>query len=468
MNRGRFIQLFVLGLALRVPGLLFNGMADLYQILLEWGASVVRDGLVDAFAINYGIFSYALFGIAAWAADLVPRFWWAPYKIIILAFDVAVLIALLRIVPAERRTAVVFLYWLNPWFVVHEAYHGFWEGPHILFGLLAVLAAMRIERIEWRWGAIGASLACSAMFKPQGLVHFLGPLGLFLLIQAAMPGLQSKTPPAYVRRVLPFGAAAALLWYVTGAASVVIAISLAIVVVGGPPFALVENYRSAMTVMAGISNGGPGIWRFVAFVYMLVTGQHQTIPFVKMPRVLIAAISAIAAVVTFILQISLAVRIRPQDSDRTSRPIPVLGVLAFGSLVMSQFGVRAHINHSYGAMVLLIPFAVSHTSLRTPWIAMCAVLGLSHVLVFGLGHAALLPPEHLFDSYPAAARLIEQITSLPAYTVPDWPLRVQLSVNHAIGALPGETMVSLLSIGVFVLACLMVKELLTVLRFDRR
>ena len=58
VSASRFpIALFLLGIALRLPGLLFNGMADVYQILLEWGAAVHHLGLVDAFGINYGILS---------------------------------------------------------------------------------------------------------------------------------------------------------------------------------------------------------------------------------------------------------------------------------------------------------------------------------------------------------------------------------------------------------------------------
>ena len=54
----------------------------------------------------------------------------------------------------------------------------------------------------------------------------------------------------YVGRVLFFGPA---VWYALGAAAVLVAITLAMVAAGGSPMALVDNYRSAMTVMAGIS-----------------------------------------------------------------------------------------------------------------------------------------------------------------------------------------------------------------------
>ena len=467
MNRRDLISLFCLGLALRLGGLFFNGMADLYQILLEWGAHVVRDGLVDAFSTNYGIFSYGLFGIATRIADLIPRFWWAPYKLIILSFDIAVLVTLLGIASADDRRRALVFFWLNPWFILHEAYHGFWEAPHILFGLLAVRAAIGIERAEWRWSAIGALLACSAMFKPQGLLHFLAPMGLYLLVQAVRSSIVHRPSSIVGRDGLGAADVWRVVWYVAGAASVVVGLSLAILVAGGSFFALVENYRTAMTVMAGISNGGPGIWRFLAFAYMVATGQQQTIPFVKMPRLVIASASGFAALVTLGLQIWFGLKVRMRETTARERGVVVLAVLAFASLVMSQFGVRAHINHSYGAMVLLIPFALSDRYFRTLWIAMNSLLAVSHALVFGLGHAALLLPEHLFSRYPAAAELIARVTALPAYEHPDWPLRVQLWVADVVRVVPGETIVSLLSIVVFGLACLMAARMITLLRFDR-
>lgn len=177
--RSPLVNLFLLGLAVRLAGLLFNGITDLYQILLDWGFGVQRDGLVTAFRINYGILSYAMFGLATTAAEFTPRFWWAPYKLIILAFDIALLLTLLRMVSPERRKLALVLYWLNPWFVLHEAYYGFWEAPHILFGLLAVLAVKR-KNEAGAWAFAGALLMGSAMFKPQGLIHFIGPIGVYL------------------------------------------------------------------------------------------------------------------------------------------------------------------------------------------------------------------------------------------------------------------------------------------------
>ena len=118
-------------------------------------------------------------------------------------------------------------------------------------------------------------------------------------------------------------------------------------------------------------------------------------------------------------------------------------------------------------MVLLVPLAIESGSMRRPWAEMCVLLALSHFLVFGLGHAALLPPAGILSRYPAAQELIARVTALPAYSYPDGPIRIQLWVSHAVEALRGDTIVSLLSIPVFVVACMMVRVFFSELRSDR-
>ena len=172
-----------LGLALRLPGLALNGIADVFQMILDWGFDVVGLGHAGGFDINYGILSYAVFGWAADLSEAMPRFWWAPYKGIVIVAEAIVLAALMALVPRSRRRAVLCLYWLNPWFILHGAYQGFWEGGYLLCGLLAVLGVGRIRDRRQAWAAVGVLLMASGMFKPQGLVYFVGPVGLFLGVE---------------------------------------------------------------------------------------------------------------------------------------------------------------------------------------------------------------------------------------------------------------------------------------------
>jgi len=447
------IALFLLGVALRLPGLLFNGMADLYQILLEWGAAVHYLGLVDAFGVNYGILSYAAFGAAEVAGEWIPRFWWAPYKLLAIAFDAGACLSLLALVAPRDRRWLLVLVWLNPWFVLHGAYYGFWEGPHLLCGLLAVTGLRRIADERLGWAAAGVLIMCGAMFKPQGLIHFAGPLALYLAVEYARG----------IRRPL--------LSFAAGLAAVAAATSLAIWIAGGSPLAVYDNYRSVSVTMAKMSNGGPGLWRFVSWVYMEATHQPGLVLDMKISRTALAAWSALSAVLCLGVLLAFATRLGLQRGERpgpahgaasrwmgrpdTSWPDArvAFAVMTLGTLVVSQFGPRAHINHSYAAMVMLAPFALRDRVLLRLWIAMNVMLGLAHLSVFRFGDPVVILSPSQWSRYPQAGPLLDRVRELPAYSVPDGLLRFQTAVNDLLAWLPGPRGISLMSALVFVAAC---------------
>jgi hypothetical protein len=447
------LALFLFGVALRLPGLLFNGMADLYQIVLEWGAAVHYLGLVDAFGINYGILSYAAFGAAEVAGEWIPRFWWAPYKLLAIAFDAGACLALLALVAPRDRRWLLVLVWLNPWFVLHGAYYGFWEGPHLLCGLLAVTGLRRIADERLGWAAAGVLIMCGAMFKPQGLIHFAGPLALYLIVE-------------YVR-----GTRRPLLSFVAGLAAVGAVTSLGIWIAGGSPLAVYDNYRYVSATMAKMSNGGPGLWRFVSWVYMEATHQPGLVLDMKISRPALAAWTALSGLLCLGILLAFAARLGLQRGERqgpargavsrwlgrpdTSWPDAraAFAVLTLGTLVVSQFGPRAHINHSYGAMVMLAPFALRDRVLLRLWIGMNVMLGLAHLSVFRFGDPVVILSPSQWSRYPQAGPLLDRLRELPAYSVPDGLLRFQAAVNEMLAWLPGPRGISMMSALVFVAAC---------------
>ena len=133
--------------------------------------------------------------------------------------------------------------------------------------------------------------------------------------------------------------------------------------------------------------------------------------------------------------------------------------LALGALVMPQFGVRAHINHTYTAMVILIPLACQVAALRGLWIAMVTLLGVSHLLLYGFGQAVLLPVAHGPALFPNAQALVRDVMTLPAASTPDAVLQVQAAANGLPFGLLGDTIVTLLSPIVFVVAVALVVTL---------
>jgi hypothetical protein len=460
------VALILLGLGLRLPGLLFNGMADPYQIIFEWGAAVHRLGLVQAFGVNYGILSFAAYGLFEALAEWMPRFWWIPYKVGLIGFDLAACLALLALADPRDRKWVVVLAWLNPWFILHGAYHGFWEGPHLLFGLLAVLALRRVQDMRWAWAAAGALIMCSAMFKPQGLIHFAGPLGLYLGVQ----WLRSVRRP--------------LAWYLTGLLGVAGVTSLAIWAAGGSSLAVLDNFRSVFTSMAKMSNGGPGLWRFLSWAYMEATGQPGLVLDMRISRPALAAWNALAGLlalaILYVCSTRLGLHRREAAAAATgwlTRVVPAPAVcwpdarvafivLTLGTFVMSQFGPRAHISHSYVAMVMLVLFAARDRVMLWLWVAMCAMLGLAHLSTFQFGGAVVFLDQSEWFRYPQAGPLIDAIRQLPAFTTPDALLTFQATVNGYLAALPGQRAISILSLPVFLLAAAIVSRLFRTLGKD--
>ena len=455
--------LFLAGLALRLPGLFVNANPDVFQIILDWGFDVRALGLARAFGINYGVLSYAVFGVAADLGAEMPRFWWLPYKAAILVFDTAVLVALWRLVSPGARGLVTGLYWLNPWFIVHGAYQGFWEGPYLLFGVLAVLSLGQRGSTGRGWFVCGLLLMTSGMFKPQGLIHFVGPLGLFL----GLEWLRGRTRPLQA--------------FTGGLTLVALVLTLGIVAGGGSPLALARNIESSGTTMPNLSNGGPNLWRFVSFAGMEWLGQSGPVTDFRPGRAWVAALSLVSGLVCLAVFLAFGRRLTLREPpigvarrwlsglvqrlSTTLTPSSVgaataaLLFLVIGGLVMSQFGVRAHINHSYGASVLLVPLVVTNRRLLPWWVGFVTIQAAAHLATYGIGTPLLLPPESAFVAYPHAVDLIDQIRTLPAYTRPGTILVLQTSVNAWLSQSISPTAVAVLSLGTCACAVGLLREL---------
>ena len=158
IGRAVLIGLFVLGLLLRLPGIFFNGQLDLDTLIFLWGTAVKQLGLGAGFQENYGPFSFAVYGISASLAEQLTRFWWLPYKVIEIALEIGLLVVLYQLLTEERKRWTLIVYWLNPWFILHGAWQGFWEGAHTLCALLAVVVLVRTKQPRRAWLTVGALL----------------------------------------------------------------------------------------------------------------------------------------------------------------------------------------------------------------------------------------------------------------------------------------------------------------------
>ncbi|HUF48516.1 MAG TPA: hypothetical protein VMM93_11925 [Vicinamibacterales bacterium] len=422
-----WLLLIAVGLLLRLPGLLVGGMADVYEFILDWGADVRALGLGPGFSINYGALSFACFGLVARLAEEIPRFWWLPYKGAVIVSEAAVLAALLHLSPKRMVPWVLFGFWCNPWFIMHGAYQGFWDGAHLAAALGAVVVVRRWPSAAG-WATAGALLLVSWQFKPQGLIHFAAPVGLWL-------GLV-----AWRGQRLP------LLVYAAGFVGAAAMLSLALALTGGSLLALLENFRSS-SGDARWSNGGVSIWRFAAFVYMQAQGIPGEVHTLRLPLLWLGAGTVVAAGVTGGVLFAIAKRLA-NDAGRGGWPsaAALYVMLAAGALVVSQFGTRAHINHSHGALVLLLPLLAGHRGAQVAWVGAVAIQAVAHVARYGLGAAVLLPPDHVIERYGHAGAIADAVRTVPAATSPDAILRIQAATNEVLAALPGPGAVSWLSL----------------------
>ncbi len=369
-------MLFGVGLALRLPGLLFNGMYDLDQMVLLWGSNVAQLGIGKAFAENYGFLSYLAFGGAATIAEHVPRFWWAPYKAMELSAEIGVLAVLVALVPAPLSILALSMYWLNPWFILHGAWHGFWDGPYVLAALLGVLCLRRFRGERFAWAAFGACLATSGMFKPQGLFQIAAPIGIYLVLDL----LRNRS--------------AALLWFVAGCLAVLAASTAFLVAFGADPLVIPRNYLGAAGAMPNLCNDCLNVWHPVVVLLQRALGQHGATFELSLPGSIQTALHVLAAVVTLgsIGIFSWMLSARQADAQRSMpRHQAALSLMVFAALMISSFGTMAHINHGLAALVFAIPLAAGSRRLRSPWIALVAIAWFAHLATFGIGRAQVLP-----------------------------------------------------------------------------
>jgi hypothetical protein len=541
-NTFLIITVFALGLLIRLMGLPFNGMGDLDQIIFEWGTGVRAWGLGKAFRENYGLFSWALYGYATAVAEHIPRFWWIAYKLMEVVFETALFGMLFLLLPRGRRHYALLLYWINPWFLIHGGWHGFWEGPHILFALIAILCLRWIRSEKISWALVGACVMTSAMFKPQGLLYFVVPLGIYLTLKLLVQ-----------RRPLP------LIYYAAGV-SAVVGIATAIVVAGGGDvMAVPKNYASAAATMPNLSNGCPNIWTVITRVVQAIGGQSGPVYDLVLPqRVsilfhLLASCLTAGLVALFALRLNLIgyrQAVSPDESKQSSwvrmvgwgvlalfgagllrtssaldhdtlvagryslkytavlgllllfgcvalfaapaitrlarrllqaadalltafarslpkRDIdPALGVLlmlAFASLVFPQLGVHAHINHTYTALVLLIPLAIGNRRILSCWVVMIAIHLYTHLATYQLGRSTVLPSSRL--DYPTAQPLLSQINAALSADPYASLLSVQNAVNQFLQRyLPQEPVITVLSAVQFVCVLIVIREMFTGLR----
>lgn len=151
---------------------------------------------------------------------------------------------------------------------------------------------------------------------------------------------------------------------------------------------------------------------------------------------------------------------RTSGSLHASTPNPTVGfglLLAFPALVIPHFATRAHENHAFTGLVLLIPLMFSVPGLFKPWLGMIVIHSYAYLTKFGVGISLLVPSR----PYPFAAHLLEKVASAepgePGQTI----RALQATINGWVeGTLSLEPALSILSFVQFLLAIWVVRSLL--------
>jgi uncharacterized membrane protein len=334
-NNSLTIFLFFLGLFLRLAGLPFNGMADLQQFIFNWGCGVRYLGLGEAFREIYGVFSYIFYALAAGLAELIPRFWWAPCKLLETLFEIAILFFLYRLLPRKHRYLALFMYWLNPYFVIHGAFYGYWEGPHLFFCLAGLLCLKEMPQKGVAWICAGALWAVSAMFKPQGFAYFVVPALIYLILGWLLFGGFD------------------LARFFAGAMSVFGIITAFLMVIGGEFMAIPRNYFSVLTIMPNLSNESLNIWRPITRVLQAILGQSGPTYTLQLPtavyfftHLLVFSLLFILFVLFCLKRFSYQEQILSQEAE--NKTVAFIKVLAMAGFFFSLLGMALIANiHRY-------------------------------------------------------------------------------------------------------------------------
>jgi hypothetical protein len=317
-------SLFAIGLLLRLLGVPFNGQHDVSTMVINWGGAVRDYGLANVFIVNYGALSYAVYGAAFQLAEHMPRYWWAPYKLFTVASEILVLIALRQVLPPSRRHWALVLYWINPWFILHGAWQGFWDGPHTFLALLAALYGRWVRDTRIAWMLAGACLMTAGMLKPQGVVYFTIPVGLYALCVS----IRNRS--------------AAWGWYTLGVTLVLVSGAGLLLLRRGSLLAIPLSFLSALVAMPNLCNGCLNIWRPTAGVLMAFLHQRGGTWELELPRSLLSAMNlAVLAGVMTLLGAFAWKAVPPADSREENHRPRDLRLLArwFGtaSLVLAAF-----------------------------------------------------------------------------------------------------------------------------------
>lgn len=355
-----------------------KGTGDM-DTALGWGHTLLRVGLVEGYTGSNFPIAFQIYEGLVWTADHLGIKDYAAMKWLNLLCDLGTfwgLRALLRGWGASPDWA--FLYWLSPYFLVM-----YWLGfDHFQMGLIVVVTLLLMQRAGSARGWLLASVPLGIAFLQRPQVNVLvAALGAYAAIVAfeewratrrLWPAVwNERTRPALLLLVFPvllFGAYS--VWFWAG---------------GKDALYLARAYGGLSAFSPALSANMLNIWAMVAEAYRSGTEQLPTIRGWGGFHALAGVLSA-AAMLAGVWAIARRSRERPFS-------LTALYLFALGSIVLPNVYTRAHENHYFLGLVLLVPLValmpIRRGALLTVLAATTALQGFNAWAIYGFGQVQL-------------------------------------------------------------------------------
>lgn len=331
-----FIFLLIIGFILRLSGIFFNGNQNL-DTYKDWATKFQTVGLANSFEGGYGPIAYIIMAGGDLMGKSTPQIWWWPYKMSDLIFETIIMISLLFLFK-EKKWLILFMYWLNPWFLIPGAWEGFWDAPYALFILFSALILDFNFRGKEKFVWSGLSLGIAAMIKPQ----VSAPL-VALSIYFAIVFITKFTIRDAVRFFIGFTVLPLLF-------------NLYFVSQGKALLFFPKQYSGFLLYMPYLVNSEINIWYTITRIIMYY--KHLTGPIYSLnTRVYPYNLMEITAYLLFFLTV--IIYIFKSFKNLKGKPhYFFLSIFTLPLILMPQILTRSHAYHFYPATLLLIPLII--------------------------------------------------------------------------------------------------------------
>lgn len=361
--------LIIIGFILRFAGIFFNGNHN-FDTYREWGYNTKTKGLAHAYNGSYGPITYLIMGFTDTLASATPQIWWMPYKAANLLFEVLILFVLFKFLP-KHKLEVIFMYWLNPWFIISGSWAGFWDAAFLFFILLSLVYLDYREKRNFF--VAGLMLGTSFCIKPQ-TVAALSAMAVYFLVY--------KLLKFKFKEFLQFSAGTLLPFFIFSFYFFINAI--------GSTF-LLQEYSRIRLYMPYLVNSEINIWHTVTRIVMFYQNLTGPVYILNTTTYPYNIIEKAGYIIFLLLLVFYFVNSLAKKTDRYKLFFTKSLTLPF--ILMPQILTKSHVNHFYSATILLIPLIIETKDRRLYifWVISITIHFFNIFTMYGFGRSIINP-----------------------------------------------------------------------------